>query len=151
YRVTGLVFVALLTSRVFAHGGGPWGIQPIEWKNDQISQVIGLGHSGRHVMVEGRDCVAGGMLGFNVRDEYAFDLDEPVWLDVEFALGATEQTVSVKHDRSDVAQDWVEAPTIQIHLPARTDQHWYRQSIRLERARFANLGFLGTDFLVSGS
>jgi hypothetical protein len=149
--MTLLVIAVAMTPVIHAHGGRAWGIQPIEWKNEQIDRVIALGHSGRKADIEGKECLSGSVLGFNVRDDHAFNLDETVWLDVDFYLASQEQTLGVTYDRSDMApiQDWSAAG--QIHLPAGVGARWSRQSIPLKRARFANLGVLGTDFTIFAS
>src|SRR5688500_18705703 len=81
--LAGLLFSGMITTITFAHGEGPWGMQTIDWKNDYIREVITFPGGGRRVTVAGKNCLAGGEFWFNVRDEYAFDINETVWLDVE--------------------------------------------------------------------
>ncbi|MBI4166189.1 MAG: CehA/McbA family metallohydrolase [Acidobacteria bacterium] len=145
-------FICILLSAIpictaHAHGVGPWG-RPLDWHTSQIDQVIAFKSRGQKVSVEGRDCITGGYLNFKVSDEYAFDIDETVWLDVEFNLGPADSKLSVTYDRNDTASPTGE-DTKQLQLPKRINSQWYRQSILLERARFANLGFEGSDFAIS--
>jgi hypothetical protein len=97
--------------------------------------------------VKGKDCIAGGTLSFNVRDDYAFDIDETVWLDLELYVQSSGGNLSVGYNRSDETL----GDNKQIQLGPETRSHWDRQSITLERARFANLGLGGSDFSISGT
>jgi hypothetical protein len=52
---------------------GPWGLESLEWQHAQIRQVTSLGSTAQHVSVAGKDCLAGGMLNFGVRDRRVFN------------------------------------------------------------------------------
>src|SRR5207245_60101 len=87
-----------------SHVAGPLGAQPLDWRSAQISGVVAggaLSYFPSHVVtLESRKCVTGNRLHFNVRDEYAFDIDESVELDVEFYLQARTTKVTVSYDRN---------------------------------------------------
>src|SRR5687768_5686219 len=81
---------------VQAHGLGLWGFHPIEWPHDQLSQVRTVGSPAQRVSVAGKDCIASNSLLFHVRDDFAFDIDETVWLDLELRAAPGEMTVNVR-------------------------------------------------------
>ena len=89
-RICAAAFVSLLLTLIqsgviHAHGLGPWG-QALDWHNGQIDQVLSAWGRGQKLSIAGKECLAGGSLSFKVNDEYAFDIDETVWLNVEFYL-----------------------------------------------------------------
>lgn len=82
---------------------------------------------------------------FKVADQYAFDIDEDVTLEVEFAQGQTPVNASVVVDGDAVFEGTTPAQMVQI--PAGPGQ-CTRQKITLNGARFANLAMLGSDFSI---
>jgi len=147
----GFISFLLLTlwfSAVHAHGVGPWG-HVLDWHTDQIDQVIAATKAGEKISVDGKECVAGGILGFRVNDEYAFDIDETVWLDFDFYLDAAEAQLRLTYDGGTPSGSAWEGESKQIQLPSTGKDRWIRRSLALERARFANLGFEGTDFSIA--
>lgn len=145
-----LSLVAIPICAVHAHGVGPWG-RPLDWHSDQIDQAITFLAGplrGQKVSVEGKDCFTGNFIGFKVNDEYAFDIDETVWLDVQFYLGSAATDLRVRYDRNEGVSSGEDADK-QLRLPEVSNTRWYTQSIPLEHARFANLGFEGSDLAIS--
>lgn len=147
-----LLWTALFFSQLaLGHPVGPLGAEPLDWNTEQISGVIAGGtlvHSpARVAIVQGRKCLMGNDLHFNVRDEYAFDIDESVDLDVEFYLRNPRVRVTVAYEKSGVED---RGPTKEALLPADTSMHWHKEHFVLDRARFANSGFSGTDLLIYG-
>lgn len=142
-----LVLAAVPSGAVYAQGLRFGHL--LDWHNDQIEQVVayGYGGGGQKISVEGKECLAGGSLHFKVNDEFAFDIDETVWLDIEFYLGSADANVSVNYDRHGTAPiTWGDAK--QLQLPKGTNGPWYQRSLPLKRARFANLGFRGSDIAI---
>lgn len=152
-------FTCLLLSILFAvpaegHGLGPMGAEPLAWQSEQISGVVGGGlptETHPHVVQVGdRTCVAGWWLNFNVRDEFAFDIDETVELQIEFYTSPDAGEVVLAYDRNDGAtlfNIFIDSElTKTIDLKTQGESRWQKKAVLLERARFANLGFAGTDF-----
>src|SRR5688572_8157083 len=90
-----------------AHPIGPLGNEPLAWQSEHVDQVVGGGSSlfthPHEVQVLGRKCISGGQLHFGVRDDYAFDIDETVEVEIEFYLGNTPERVTLTYDRADSA------------------------------------------------
>jgi len=136
---------------------GPFGCQLLAWQNEQISRVIAGGHAAsthpREIEIDGRKCVVGSKLHFDVRDEFAFDIDETVELHIDFYVGSSAERAVLTYDRSDVApayNGFVDPAAVhEIELSAHNGRPWCTQVFSLERARFANSGFCGTDFSIS--
>lgn len=131
-----------------AHGVGPWG-RALDWHNDQIDQVIAFGGSGRKVQVAGRDCLVGTRLNFKVNDEFAFDIDETVWLDIAVELGASAVDLSVSYDGDGPRESLFEGRLTKATLPKAMNGQRHVQTLVLEHARFGNLGFEGSDFSIN--
>ena len=63
-------------------------IEPVPWHKEHFTKVIGLGYPELGVemdvahaemrTIDGRDCVVGNMISFDVDDDYAYDIDESV-------------------------------------------------------------------------
>lgn len=146
YRALSAFLASLSLSGVLqlasAHEGTHWSPPSLDWSNEQIEAVIGF-PSGRVISIEGKECLAGTSLFFKVRDRYAFDIDETVWLSAQVrAPGNAPITLSY------------DGPTgmsrAAIPLDANPDQKvgWQRVSLPMPHARFANLGFLESDFAI---
>ena len=89
--VLGSAITALTTTaalRVRAHGSEARYVREVDWSRPRIAHTYGLSYSELGMgayrnevetrRVGGRQCVAGGLIGFDVDDGYAFDVDEPV-------------------------------------------------------------------------
>jgi len=132
-----------------AHSTSPWG-PPLDWHDAQIEDVIGVAQSGAKITVDGRSCISGGMLYFKIKDDYAFDIDERVWIDFEFYLNPAKTDLRLAYDGVKSNSRGWENTSQTIQLPAGGDSRWFTQTVPLKRARFANLGMLeGADFSLS--
>src|SRR5688572_6739325 len=99
-----LLMAAFPDCAVHAHGDAPWGVKPLAWTNKHIERVVGIGH-GQVTSVGAKPCIVGQTLAFDVRDSYAFDIDESVSVDVEFyepPRGAEVQLTYNKADRETI-------------------------------------------------
>lgn len=99
-----------LCGTALGHAVGPLGAQPLDWSNGQISQVVAGGtpfYSPSHTeIIEGRECIVGNFLHFNVRDDFAFDIDESVNLEVEFWLQTPRaMRIFVSYDKNGTTYD----------------------------------------------
>lgn len=134
---------------------GAHGTVTIDWTAPNISRVIGSGYGDSFgteawarkglpelIEVEGRQCVRGSYLMFDVDDEFAFDIDEPVT--IELLLDRRQSAgFFISYDQNVVAENSKE-----ITFPESEDR-WHTQVLTLERARFANRGESGSDFTIT--
>lgn len=135
-----LVHTALLINApISAHVIGADTTEPLTWHSHQISRVVSMGYpQGLAAKVEDKDCMSGSVLSIDVLDDYAYDIDETVQVEVEFDLSASSSEVEFLYDRS------IDSPGVQrINLPAASDGRWYKHTFTLDRARFAG-GPMGT-------
>lgn len=129
-----------------AHEGGPLGEHHLAWHTPQISRVTSSLFPGEVRNVNGKNCVAGGNLSFNVRDEFAFDIDEDVQLTIDFVLPeGSSSTAKMTYEKSGTG-----TAVKQIELPGEASTKGVHNAhITLDRARFANNGAFGSDFSIA--
>jgi hypothetical protein len=149
HRWLPLLAILLVCDAARAHGTGPQGMQPLDWHTEQIASVVSghmaLNVPGRVETIDGRSCMVGSHLHVDVLDPFAFDIDEPVRVEVEFALAADAATVALEHDGG-------AGPARQeVQLPVRGGRRFHAQEFALERARFAGLGPFGSDFSITAA
>jgi len=133
---------------------GPKGNMDVKWELPNIARVIGAGYGesfgldayvrkGLPEMVEldGRNCYRGSYFAFDVAESFAFDIDEPVNLKV---------TLHPDHDTSfSLAYDKNgQAETGAVIAAEMVSENFASAEITLDRARFANRGQAGTDFII---
>lgn len=136
------LYLSTISGSVFAHVDRPWGLLPLEWKTEQIAHAFAFGGRGRDEMLDGKRCLTGGRLYFDVRDGYAFDIDEAVRVDIEFYTAFANTRLVIGHQRGD-------AESVELQLPTPEAAGWHRLSVVLEGARFANAELGGTDFFIA--
>ena len=155
---TPLAFASsLLFTPLQAHQG-PQGVVEIDWPMEHIARTLSAGYPdslGLYALprqgfpsveeIEGRRCVVGSFLAFDVDDSYAFDIDEPVEIELIFD-SRTTRSFLYAYDRNAMAEA-IEKVTI----PQDSASRWHREFITLERARFANRGMGGTDIALVAS
>ena len=134
---------------------GPRGTVEMTWKPKHIARVFSSGYGdsfgletaakeGFPVLetIDGRSCVDGSFFLFDVNDDYAFDVDEDIEMEILF-----DRTRSngfwFGYDRNAVAETATE-----IWFP-QSEERWHREVVKLDRARFANRGQGGSDFAIS--
>ncbi len=93
--------------------------------------------------VDGKECINGSYFLFDVADDYAFDIDETVELEILFDRRRSTG-FWVSYDRNARAE-----PAEPIEFAASNDS-WYTHKVELERARFANRGEADSDFVLAG-
>ncbi len=150
------VLTLLITSStvmVSAHQSHPNGTLRLAWQSEHISRVTAVDLDARTsgaalfratgpARVEqrdGRSCVVGALLLFDVDDAFAFNIDETVSvelvLDREFSNGVVSY-----HDRA------VLRPQTQTVRFTDAAPRWQSVTLTLERARFANRLLTAADF-----
>lgn len=129
------------SSPAFSHSVGSSGMMPMDWKTEQINHVyafypiVSLGDlkEPRVERINDKECLIASRVGFDVLDEFAHDIDEPVTIDVEFYLGDGATDIVLSYDKSG---------NISAHknvtLPEGNDKNrWFQHSFTLDRARFS--------------
>lgn len=136
---------------VSAHGSEARNVQLIPWKKEHFTRVLGMGrwefgisgsrNSIEMKTIEGRSCVAASLVGFDVDDAYAFDVDEPVELALTYVPEQTAPFI-VAWDRN--GGDGFGRTEVQSEKGAT----FRRVTLKLDRARLAGLGYDRTDLVV---
>jgi hypothetical protein len=137
----------LLIASAGAHEVSLIGQKLMPWTTDQIGRVLTGGSfviPGQVVEQEGQRCLAGNRFDIDVRDDFAFDIDEPVELEIQLFLDDTARDLIVSYDgrlgRSSATD---------VRLPdARKGARLQTQKLLLDGARFAGFGRYGTDITI---
>ena len=157
--VCGLVILTGLlasseTRKLRAHGSEARYVEELDWPKEHFVRVLAAGRSELGVpgsrnpsekrTVGGRSCVVGPLVAFDVDDQYAYDIDEPVELTLTYAPALTTPFV-VGWDRNG-GDGFAVTEAIE---PVPGDR--FREvTITLDRARLAGRGIHGTDLAVGG-
>ena len=148
-------FLVLAPSLVHAHRDSAVGIHQVDWHTSQIARAFSAftSEEGKTKSIEGRRCLLGSAFYFDVLDDYAFDIDETVVLEVEFYLNSVASKIQLSYDANAPKNTSGEhlAPhglVQEFRLPSLSnDKRWHKERFILERARFAGLGrFVKNDF-----
>ena len=135
-----------------AHERHPMALQELNWQAENIKRVFALAEDfqagalikiwnmpGQVEDVEGRSCLVGPYFIFDVDDDFAFNIDETVTVDLLFDAGQTEGFI-ISYDH---ASDSPQASTLM--LDGEGGQRWQWVSVKLERAGLANRRHGHTD------
>ncbi len=151
-----LLLPLLIAVAASAHEfSGPHGSVTVDWEVANVSRVLSSGYGDSFGIeaavkmgfpetetIEGRQCVNGSYFLVDVSDDFAFDIDETVTLNI--LLDRRRSTgLWVSYDRNALAE-----PLQQITFDD-SSERWHRQTVVLERARFANRGEAGADFALA--
>ncbi len=134
------------------------GVHPLDWHSRQIAGVmsggfINGGPSGHTEQIEGHHCMVGNSFNIDVLDDYAFDIDETVELEILFDLKSSHPQAELWFDANapvtPAGGNRLFTGRMQhISLPEMNANRWYRQTVTLPRARFAGLGRMKTDLYI---
>ncbi len=157
-----LIFLALLFSinnaTLWAHTKGPLGNIEHDWHPDPaIKSTVSLNfdfHAGDNFVSwsptariefrEGKKCIIGAYILFNIDEKFAFNTDEDIFLDLTFYRPETDGFI-LSYDQA------VKPTAIQSRFKDNiSDSPWHKETIKLERARFANRKYYGTDLAIGG-
>ena len=126
----------------------------LSWTTDHVARVFALGYTdlgmnGRGATevrtIGGESCLVGPTVGFDVDDQYGYDVDETVTLTVSYVPElTTAQAIVVLYDRN--GGDG--RGSVEI-APERTGQT-VRATVTLPRARLAGQGAQGVDIAIAG-
>jgi hypothetical protein len=145
-------FPGLLTAHEFS---GSHGTVELDWRLPNVSRVLSTGYGASFgadawtrkgfpelIDVRGQQCMEGTNFLFDVDDSFAFDIDEPVTVDLLFDRSRSAGFM-YGWDQNVVAENRTD-----LRFPESATE-WHRVSITLPRARFANRGESGTDLLIA--
>lgn len=134
-----LLTMAVYTPLLLAHGTDWTGAHPLDWRTEQIRSVFSSApytSQEQHPYtdrVDGKSCMTGPFLNIDIDDNYAFDIDETLRLEVEFDLTRSPSQILINYDKNGGL-----SALPAVTLPTDSDSRWYRHTFVLERARFAN-------------
>jgi hypothetical protein len=142
---------AMISASLSGHGSEARYVEEVSWTKPRISHSyalsyteLGIGASRAMVQmrtVAGRQCATGAVLGFDVDDGYAFDIDEPVNVTLTYAPEFTKP-FSIYWDASGSEGLGRKEIPVEPGAPLR------RVTVTLDRARLAGQGTLGVDLAV---
>lgn len=123
------------------------GVHISDWSNDQIQQVTTmLPYTDKDFLEidDDKECITSPYMVFDVKDSYAFDIDETVDISFDIDLSYKQSEVLFQYDMNgNVIQER------RIVLPKESSKRWYHASLRLNRARFSGRS-LGVEGLGVG-
>jgi len=156
FRYCLFIILVSLTTTLSAHNDHPLGKQEHDWHPDPaIVRTLSLNfdaHAGHFIVawkppggvqkIEGHECLVGPYFLFDVDDSVAFDIDAKVTVDLLFDRNTTSGFY--------ISYDHAIKPTAKkIVFDEKSSERWHRVSVELERARFANRKYEGTDFSIA--
>ena len=107
-----LFFLSLMVVGFFSHAllahqsvhSGPTGWRVLDWRSDQIEQVVSAipyieGHTFTEA-VDGKHCLTASNLVFDVKDDYAFDIDELVEISFDIELHQQPIDLLFQYDKN---------------------------------------------------
>ncbi len=151
--VLGSAVVTLVTTApgVRAHGTEARYVVEVDWTPARITHTYGLSYSEpgpgayRNATetrtVSGRECVVGGLIGFDVDDDYAFEIDEPVTLTLTYAPALTTPFTVVWDRNGGNGRG-------RIEVRPEAGETLRSVTLTLDRARLAGHGTRGVDIAV---
>ncbi|MEJ0040309.1 MAG: CehA/McbA family metallohydrolase [Gammaproteobacteria bacterium] len=149
-----LIIALVPSAQVSAHGNEARLVEFLNWKKiEHVSRIFGANRA--HLeglpstpkkpiirVIEGDSCIVGDLIGFDVDDRYAFDIDEPVELTLTFAAQYTAPLV-VGWDMSGGS-----GAGITPELTLDKSVTFKDITVKLDRARFAGQGTQGADIAI---
>ncbi|MGD1098474.1 MAG: CehA/McbA family metallohydrolase, partial [Bryobacteraceae bacterium] len=130
-------------------------IRELPWRKEHFSHVLSVGYTQlgsapnqTHAdmkLIDHRSCIIGTMIGFDVDDSYAFDIDETVNLTVTYATEATTAPFDVQWDQN--GGEGHGSIKVQPE-PAMPGSTLRTITLKLDRARLAGQGTRGIDIAV---
>ncbi len=150
--------IFLTCTRAWTHTNLPLGNTSHDWQPDPaIKSVTSLNfdfHAGANFVSwsqtarvevrEGKKCIIGAYILFDIDEEFAFDTDEVIYLDLTFYRPETDGYI-LSYDQA------VKPTAMQVRFEENTSgSKWHKETVRLERARFANRKYYGNDLAIGG-
>jgi len=153
FLICGLLFGNAAVSHEYS---GIHGTVTVDWVTPHVTRVLSSGYGDafgveaavkmgfpENRTINGKDCIDGSYFLIDIDDDYAFDIDETVELEILFDRRRSTG-FWISYDRNAMAE-----PAEPIEFET-SDQRWHTHTLELERARFANRGEAGSDFVLAG-
>lgn len=153
--VLGVYALGFMVS-VQAHNESALGLVDVDWKDhSSIIRVLSSNfnfHGGQFTISyrnngvveerQGKRCLKGAHFSFDIDDNYAFNIDETVTIDILMAdNGASGFTYSYDHAINPVRKT--------VTFEGKSEQGWHSHRVTFDRARFSNRLYHKTDFSLS--
>lgn len=146
----GLLLIDLAS--VSAHELHPLRIHELDWPTDQVSRVlvnsvdiqsgapiVAWSDPGRVQQIGDKSCLVGPYFMFDIDDNFAFNIDEPIVVEMLFDRAQTDGFI-LSYDHA------AQPPVSQaVTFERGSKNRWHRQTVTLERAGFANRRIGSTD------
>lgn len=157
-RTSSLMLVAglALSCSAIGHEGGAHGARTMDWSAPHITRTVALGTYTRSPVMlasraasvrtetrAGRHCLAGGLFTFDVDDHFAFDIDEPVTLDLIIDTTASSGFVLLYDEATG------SAGVRHVKSAPATGEALQTLTVTLDRARFGNRMRLHSDLVIA--
>jgi len=155
-RSVAILLVVLLQATVgLAHDQHPLGKRQLDWETDtNISRTLAMNidfHGGDWFVIwrqpgrveqrGGRQCLVGPYFFFDVDDQFAFDIDDTVTLEMVFDREMT--------DGFNLSYDHIANPAVKsVRFEPGSEERWQQVTVKLDHARFANRKYEKTDFAI---
>ena len=127
-------------------------ITELSWPKEHFSHILSVGYTqlgqapnqthAEMKTIGNRSCVVATMIGFDVDDKYAFDIDETVDLTLTYANDGTTGPFNVTWDQNGGEGHG------SIPVQPETGEPFHTVTLKLDRARLAGLGTRGIDIAV---
>lgn len=115
-----------------AHSPSPKNWEISDWHSDQILQVRSR-FTEKTKGAGDKECISSPYIVFDVKDSYAFDIDETVDISFDIDLKHQPSKVWLQYDKNGNTTN----ARSTIVLPKTPNKRWHRQTVSLERARFS--------------
>ncbi len=150
--------LSIISTNLWAHTDKPLGNIAHDWHPDPaIKSTISLNfdfHAGDNYVSwsppariedkEGKRCIIGAYILFDIDEDFAFNTDEDIYVDLTFYRPETDGYI-LSYDQA------VKPTALQKRFKENTNGSlWHTETIRLKRARFANRKYYGTDLAIGG-
>ena len=147
-----MVFLCHAATVALAHEIHPLGFRELAWRVPHVARVtaslldfqsgalvLSWSGLGQVTILDGRECLVGPYFLIDIDDAWAFDIDEPVTVKLELARG---HGVLVSYDHASSAPVM---RAVKAAAPGSTVE------VTLDRARFANRLFAGSDLAIAAT
>jgi hypothetical protein len=155
YLMSAFVGAIAAASPAFGHGTEARFVEFLDWKKENFTKIFASNRAHLEglpsnwaeatpqvIDVEGRSCIVGQLIAFDVDDKYGFDLDEPVELSLTYAAEYTTPFL-IGYDKSGGSGVGVHQVT-----PGKVEK-FPTLKLTLDRARFAGQATQGADIAIA--
>lgn len=148
------VCAASFVQQVHAHGTEARYVEFVQWPKENVTKIFGTnrtyfdGAEGRTkpiqtTAIDGKSCVLGDIIAFDVSDKLAFDIDESVTLTLTYAAEYSTPFVIGYDMNGGTGQG------LMPEMMPETGTGFREVKVTLDRARFAGQGTQGSDVAIA--